>query len=121
MRNKAHDIAAKAAFPSPPIAASELLVPITSWPEMFRETEATGVEFDLFWYERVEDGIAYFFSWLGEPRSTVLVVWNSEGPTHIECRKMGDLPATETESLPIIATITHLFRGAGFWRDKLSH
>lgn len=47
---------------------------------MFREAAITGVEFDLFWYDSVEEGVAYLFSWLGEPRSTVLVVWNDERP-----------------------------------------
>jgi len=49
MTNRTINIEAEAAFPPPPVAASELLVPITSWPEMFRETEMTRVEFDLFW------------------------------------------------------------------------
>jgi hypothetical protein len=53
----------------PPIPGTERLVPITSWPEMYIETEATKVEFDLFWYDCVLDGVAYFFRWLGEPRA----------------------------------------------------
>lgn len=121
MTNKTYDTKARAVFPPAPVGASDFLVPITSWPEMFRETEATGVEFDLFWYDKVEEGVAYFFSWLGEPRSTVLVVWDEDGPTHIECRKGNDLLATEAESMPIIAAITHMFRGAGFWRKSASH
>jgi hypothetical protein len=121
MTNKTYDTKARAAFPPAPVAASEFLVPITSWPEMFRETEATGVEFDLFWYDSVEDGVAYFFSWLAEPRATVLVVWDVDGPTHIECRKEKDLSATEAESLPIIAAITHMFCSAGFWDKSASH
>lgn len=121
MKSRATDTKAKAAFPPAPVAATELLIPITSWPEMHREAAVTGVEFDLFWYDSVEEGVAYFFSWMGEPRSTVLVVWNDEGPTHIECRKVGDLQASSTESQPIIAAVTHLFRSAGFWREKTSH
>jgi len=105
-------------FPTPPFVGSELLVPITSWHEMHRETEVTKVEFDLFWYDSVNDGAAYFFRWLGEPRSTVLVVWNDAGPTHIECRKIGDLLASDTESAPIIAEVTQMFRSAGFGRDS---
>lgn len=121
MKNRANDSQARAEFPPPPVAASELLVPITSWPAMYRETEITGVEFDLFWYDSVEEGAAYFFSWLGEPRSTVLVVWNDQGPTHIECRKVGDLPASPTESLPIDAAVMHVFRSAGFGSQKADH
>ena len=121
MKRRANDTEAKASFLPPPVAASELLVPIASWPEMFRETAITGVEFDLFWYDSVEEGVAYFFSWLGEPRSTVLVVWNDEGTRHIECRKGNDLPATPTECLPIIAEVTQMFRSAGFGREKADH
>ena len=108
-------------FPPPPIAASGLLVPIRTWLEMVRETEITKVEFDAFWFESVKDRVAYFFRWLGEPRSTILVVWNDDGPTHIECRKVGDLLATEAESMPMIAEIAHMFRSAGFGRDKIDH
>lgn len=121
MKNKATDTEAKAAFPPAPIAATDLLVPITSWPEMHRETAATGVEFDLFWYDSVNEGVAYFFSWMGEPRSTVLVVWNDKEPTHIECRKVGDLPASSAESQPVIAAVTKLFRDAGYWRETTNH
>ncbi len=121
MMSRANDTEAKAAFPPPPVTGSELLVPITSWSEMFRETAITGVEFDLFWYDSVEEGVAYFFSWLGEPRSTVLVVWSYKEPTHIECRKGNDLLASPAESLPIIAEVTHMFRSAGFWREKTNH
>jgi len=88
---------------------------------MFRETEVTGVEFDLFWYGAVQDRVAYFFSWFGHPRSTVLVVWTDEGPTHIECRKGNDLLISSTESAPIIADITHVFRRAGFGHGQASH
>jgi hypothetical protein len=51
-------------FPPPPVEGSELLVPITSWTEMFFETEITNVEFDEFWDNRVEEGVAYFFCWM---------------------------------------------------------
>ncbi len=108
-------------FPPPPIHGGELLVPITSWPEMHHETGITKVEFDLFWYEGVTDGGAYFFRWLGEPRSTVLVVWNDVGPTHIECRKIGDVLLSGEESANITAEVTSAFRAAGYWRDMADH
>lgn len=114
MKIKLTDTKAVAAFPPPPIPASALLVPITSWPEMFREETTTRVEFDAFWHECVEDRVAYFFSWLGEPRSTVLVVWDDEGLTHVECRKIGDLVLSTTESMPIIAELGRALRNAGF-------
>jgi len=108
-------------FPSPPVRGGELLVPITSWPKMHRETQTTKVEFDLFWYDSVTDGVAYFFRWLGEPRSTVLVVWNDEGPTHIECRKIGDVLVSAQESASITAEVTAAFRAAGYWRHLAGH
>ena len=118
--NKRSDTKLGGDFPPPPVEASELLVPITTWAEMFRETEFTGVKIDEFWYNCVEDGVAYFFSWRGEPRSTVLVIWDNERPTHIECRKSGELLASADESERIIAEVTQLFRNAGFWRDNVN-
>jgi hypothetical protein len=115
------DAKLEGAFPPPPVKASEFLLPITTWSEMFRETQFTGVEFDEFWYDSVEDGRAYFFRWLGESRSTVLVVWDAERPTHIECRKSGDLLASADEAERIIAEVTLLFRNAGFWRNHVIH
>lgn len=112
---------AMAPFPPPPISGTERLVPITSWPEMHRETEATKVEFDLFWYDCVLDGVAYFFRWLGEPRATVLVVWDDTAPTHIECRKWADVLLSEEELATIIVEVTHAFRAAGYWPDKTDH
>ena len=108
-------------FPSPPIQGSAVLVPITSWPEMHRETELTRVEFELFWYEKVNEGVAYFFRWLGEPRSTVLVVWKDDGPTHIECRSIGDTLLSGEASAPILAEITSAFREAGYSRRTGDH
>lgn len=109
------------AFPPPPVKASEFLLPITTWSEMFRETQFTGVEFNEFWFDSVEDRNAYFFRWMGEPRATVLVVWDKKKPTHIECRKSGDLLASADETERIIAEVTHLYRTAGFWRDHGIH
>ena len=108
-------------FPPPPVTTTPLLVPITSWADMHRETAITGVQFDLFWYDLVQEGVAYFFSWSGEPRATVLVVWDISGTTHIECCKAGDVPATATECLPIIAEVTQVFRKAGFWAEIANH
>jgi len=121
MNRELSDTETMAAFPPSPVVASELLVPITSWAAMFRETELTGVEFDEFWYGSVEDGVAYFFGWVGEPRSTVLVVWNDDEPTHIECRKSGDLLVTGAELEPILTEVTKLFRSAGFWSKNTNH
>ena len=109
------------AFPPPPVNGNDLLVPITTWVELFHETQVTGIELEEYWIEHVEVGVAYLFRWLGEPRATVLVVWNDEGPTHIECRTFGDSLVTAVESESIIAEVTKLFRDAGFWSKCLNH
>jgi hypothetical protein len=62
-------------FPPPPIRGTARLKPISSWAEMHGETEVTKVEFDLFWYDSVLDGVAYFFRWLD-----VLDFFQSDGP-----------------------------------------
>ncbi len=100
-------------FPPPPIEGSELLVPIRSWPELFCENLVTKVEFDEFWEKSVEEGVAYFFSWFGEPRATVLVIWDEDyRPTHIESRKIGGSFVYYQEAKPIQAEVEKLFREA---------
>jgi hypothetical protein len=106
-------------FTRPPVKTSEVLVPIAPWPAIFQEAKVTGIIFYEFWHDSVEDGVAYFFRWLGEPRSTVLVIWEVDGPTHIEARKSGDLPLSAGELEPIIAEVTMLFRDAGFRPNRL--
>jgi hypothetical protein len=109
------------AFPPPPVVGTSVLVPIASWQDMLRETALMRVEFDAYWLEVVEEGVAYFFRWLGEPRCTVLVVWTEDRPTHIECRGTGDLELSPAECLPIVAAVTQVFRDAGFWRGDATH
>lgn len=113
-----NDTETDTSFPPSPIEGTERLVPIESWLEMFGETQVTGVEFDEYWYESVEAGAAYFFRWLDKPRATVLVVWNMEQPTHIECRMIGDVLMADIDTVPIVAEVTHLFRCAGFWQGQ---
>jgi hypothetical protein len=57
---------------------------------MYRETQVTGVEFDAFWLESANEGVACFFSWTGGVRATVLVVLDDEEILHLECRGEGD-------------------------------
>jgi hypothetical protein len=110
------------AFPPPPVAGTPLLDPIASWAEMHAETKMTGVEFDAVWYDNVEEGVAYFFRWIGEPRATVLVVWDHTGVTFIECRKTGDLLVSESESKRIRDEVIRTFGDAGFFsRSKVDH
>ncbi|MDZ4157720.1 MAG: hypothetical protein U1E09_14290 [Methylococcales bacterium] len=121
MKIDAQDAEANGTFPPAPVEGSAHIAPIRSWAEMFQETQITGVEFEEFWYESVEEGVAYFFSWLGNPRCTVLVVWDEKEPTCIECRKVGDQLVTEIEGAPIHAEVTQLFRSAGFWQSQATH
>lgn len=81
---------------------------------MHRETKTMAIEFDIFWNDSIAEGAAYFFRWLGEPCATVLVVWTDTGPTHIECRKEGDVMLSEAEAAPVVAEVTQLFHKAGY-------
>ncbi len=121
MTSPAPDTEAEYFLPLPPIAGSERLVPITSWAEMYSEIQVTGVEFDEFWYESVEEGVAYFFRWIESPRSTILVVWDSDRPTHIECRTIGDILVPDKDAEPMQAEVVHLFRSAGYWQGEAHH
>jgi hypothetical protein len=88
---------------------------------MYAETQVTGVDFEQFWFESVMDGVAYFFRWEGDLRSTVLVVWTDEGPTHIEARTFGDEPVVGTELDAVTAHLVLLFRKAGYWSHLATH
>jgi hypothetical protein len=70
-------------FPAPPIPGSASLRPILSWSELEAEARVTGVRFDAFSDACVFDEVAYFFSWLGGMRSTVLVVFEDDGPIFV--------------------------------------
>lgn len=110
--------AVTAEFPACPVNGTALLTPITSWAEMYRETQTTGVEFSELWDDSVHEGAAYFFRWLGEPRATVLVIWENDHLTFVECRKAGDVVLSEAESAPIFAEIARAFAGANFARGR---
>ena len=101
-------------FPSCPVAAEEPLVPIMSRLEMVRETQVTGVAFGGFWDDSVRAGTTYFFSWLQEPRSTVLTIFDGSHLTHCECRTRGDRRLAADESLPIMTEVKRLFERAGY-------
>lgn len=88
---------------------------------MHRETKDVGVKFDLFWYESITEGVAYFFRRLSEPRCTVLVVWDNEGPTHVECRKRGDIVLSDDECAPILAEVIDAFRAVGRCPNQVVH
>lgn len=108
-------------FPPPPIEATEFLTPVTSWEDMFIEMRTTSVDFDAFWDESVEDGVAYFFRWTGLPRATVLVVWDDEQPTHIECRTYGEVLLSGEQASEIVAEVVAQFCKSGFWRNESRH
>lgn len=101
-------------FPPCPVAAEEPLVPIMSRLDMVREAQVTGVAFGEFWDDTVRAGAAYFFSWLQEPRSTVLTILDGSHLTHCECRTRGDRRLAADESLPIMTEVKRLFERAGY-------
>ena len=103
----------KGAFPPPPVKGSKLLVPITTRAEMFCEIKVTSVQCDGFWKKNVDDGVAYFFRWMGKPRATVLVIWGHAKNIYIECRKIGNLPVTGKEFKIVYAEVIKLFQDAG--------
>ncbi len=84
---------------------------------MICESRITGIEFDQFWYESVKEGVAYFFRWLGTPRSTVLVIYDYESLDHLECRTLGDSLVPRLEAEPIIAEVVKQYQKAGFWKN----
>jgi len=118
MNLRRRDFAVTGTFPEPPVGGSRLLAPITSWEEMYRESQATGVDFDEFWDESIQEGIAYFFRWLGEPRATVLVIWDRNRLSHVECRKAGDRVLSEGEMAPVNTELARLFSDARFARGE---
>ena len=101
-------------WPPSPIVGTDLLVPITSWEMMLEETRITGVEFDGFWLEQVESGVAYFFRWLANPRATVLVIWKDREVGHAECRGIGDRVFSKEEARAIVNRAVRLFEGSGY-------
>jgi hypothetical protein len=99
-------------FPAPPVSESRLLVPIPSWQEMYDECKTTGVEYEEFWDESVGAEVAYFFRWMGEPRSTVLVVWDGFGVLHVESRTNRDMPVSVEEGRLIEQEVRAVFKGS---------
>lgn len=100
-------------FPPSPVAGTAFLRPLRSWREVYEENKVTETEFDAFWYQSVIDGIAYFYSWLGEPRATVLVVRDNAGGLFVECRTVGDRHLSSDESAPIVEHVTKAYSTIG--------
>lgn len=106
-------------FPPPPIEGDRTLVPIGNWLQMYHEAIATQVEFEYFWFEQVCCEVAYFFSWFSsDVRATVLVVWDCDGPTYIECRKLPDTLVDDHERALIVNHVVHAFWAAGLIRPS---
>ncbi len=81
---------------------------------MHEERKALKVEYGTFWDDSVHAGVAYFFRWLGEPRATVLAVYNGKELTHVEGRKVGDLELSSSEALTITREVVSEFKRHGF-------
>lgn len=105
-------------FPPCPIQGTPRLKPLRSWLELHGERRLTRVEYDQFWDEAVHDGVAYFFRWLNKPRATVLVVWDGKRLSHVEGRKVGDVPLSKSEEAQILSEVAVAFARAGFKLGK---
>lgn len=113
------DLQLTGVFPHPPIEGDRTLVPIRTWLQMHHEAKETQVEFEYFWYEHVYCEVAYFFSWVGgDVRATVLVVWDCDGPTYIECRKLPDTLMDDEECAPIVNHVIRAFWTVGLIRPS---
>lgn len=75
------------------------------------EARVTGVQFDAFWDACVFDEIAYFFSWFGSVRSTVLVVFEVDSPIYVEVRRAHDIEVVGQAAEPPICEVLRLFDG----------
>lgn len=98
-------------FPAPPVPGSAVLQPIRNWADLAAEARVTGVEFDAFWDACVFDEVAYFFRWFGGARATVLVVFETDGPTFIEVRRAPDVEVSGSEAELVIREVLRLFDG----------
>ena len=116
MRSQSQKPKGKDGFPESPIAATDLLIPITSWDGMVCESRITGAELDSFWHERVVDGVCYLYRWLGKPRATVWVIYDDDALRFIECRTLRGRLVPRAEAEPIICEVVKRYRAAGFWR-----
>ncbi len=91
-----------------------LLVPIRSWAEMHGESRRMGIEFDAFWYDRVQAGVAHFFQWLGSPRQTVLAVLDERILVQVECRGEGDREIAADDAREAMEATRRAFGSAGY-------
>ena len=80
---------------------------------MWEEVAVTGVDVDDFWLSGVENGVVYFFRWLGEPRATVLAVWSGDELHRVECRGVGDRLLPAAESVEIVGEVHQAFAASG--------
>jgi hypothetical protein len=103
------------AWPRPPIGPHGNLSPIGSWAEMVAEMAATSVEFDAYWLDQAEAGIAHFYRWVSpRSRATVLVVWSGKEVHSVCCRGPGDSPLRPKQLSAIEAQLREGFGRAGF-------
>ena len=109
-------------FPVPPIRFHPLLRPLNSVSAIAEDAEEIGIAFEALWIENVYEEVAYFFSWCGEPRATLLVVINGNAVSHVECQGMGGRKIEGDEFQPIGRVLQELCREGGFrlWERSTS-
>ncbi len=100
-------------FPESPLRPHPLLTPLGSVSAIAEDAEKMNIAFETLWIENVYEGVAYFFSWRGEPRATVLIVVNDDRVTHVECQGQGGRKIESNEFQPIGAVLQTLCRHAG--------
>jgi hypothetical protein len=102
-------------FPPPPVRGSDLLVPLLSPEDMARDAMEMNIPYEPWDDEEVRAHVAYFFSWRGIERATVLTVFvpNKE-LTNFECQAYSEASVMPSTLKAIHDTVTKLFRAAGF-------
>src|SRR5258708_17354727 len=76
-------------FPVSPIRLHPLLKPLNSVSAIAEDAEEMNIAFETLWIENVYESVAYFFSWRGDPRATVLLVIDGNSIAHVECQGAG--------------------------------
>lgn len=101
-------------FPTSPLPPHRLLIPLESLEAVFDESVEMQIEFERIWIEHICEGVAYLFSWRGEPRATVLVVMDGNEITHVEVQSRGGSRIEGDGFRPIASVLEELCHRAGF-------
>jgi hypothetical protein len=102
-------------FPVPPIQGTDLLIPIASAEDLLREHKEMEIVFDNCWMSGVISwNTAYFFRWSGEIPAVVLVIFERNRLTHIECLTRGGSPVPTPQRSTILSSVVQSFEDEGY-------